>query len=191
MNVRVLARHPSQPDSGSEPFVEPPSAVRATRTGYTRVRYTVESRLAELTLAPASANTVGALAELPDTRAINVYETDVATIAERSRVLCACPACLEPGEDCAVCKGSNRIEAWITVRVSRRFQVTVAGEGEARERHRDVSNPEDFERTEWPNQLVHQAWYRSVPPQLSKALYPKINPRHERVLWVLVQAFIG
>ncbi len=160
-------------------------------TGYTRVRYTIEGRLAELVIQPSAIEAGEELGELPDTRTIDVWNADLARVPEQTRVTCLCPACLEPGEACNVCRGSNRIVAHVVVRVHQRFQVSVAGEGAARERHVDVSEPADFEQTEWPNQLVHRAWYRQPPAQLTKSLRPRINPRYERIHWVQVQAFVG
>jgi hypothetical protein len=151
----------------------------------------LESRIAVLELRPAPTNDDRPLAELPDTSRVDVFDPAAHTIPERTLVVRRCPACEAPGDDCDTCRGSSRIEAWVTVRVTRHSQVIVHGAGAARERHADVSVAEDFDRGEWPNQLLHQAWYRSVPPQLAHALHPRLNPRTDRVQWVHVQVFVG
>ena len=168
------------------------SGVRAVlRSGYTRVRYVLETRSTVLEMRPAPASDEGPLAPLPDTGAIDAYDPAAHTIPERTLVVCACPACAQPGYACDVCLGSGRIDAWITVRSVRHSQVVVHGAGPARDRHEAVALAEDFDRGDWPNQLVHQAWYRSVPAQLAHALHPRLNPRTDRVQWAHVQVFVG
>ena len=69
--------------------------------------------------------------------------------------------------------------------------MVVSGEGSARDRHPEVASPDDFDRTEWPNQMVHQAWYRNVPVHLTQSMHPHLDSRSDRVVWLLVQTFVG
>lgn len=101
-----------------------------------------------------------------------------------------CPACSAPGEECRVCLGQGRVEAWVSIRVSRHYHVVVHGEGPARARHTAVAEAADFERQDYPNTLVHQAWYRGTPPQLAANLRPQLKP-NERIQLVHVQVFVG
>ncbi len=67
--------------------------------------------------------------------------------------------------------------------------VVVYGACAARERHAAVALAEDFDRSEWPSELVHEARYDSVPDELAQALCPRRDPRNERVLQLHVQVF--
>lgn len=170
------------------------SGVRAispdARSGYTRVRYVLESRSAVLELRAASPDAPGPLAPLPDARRTDVMDPNLETLPHRTFAVSACPMCAGAGDDCVLCLGCGRVEAWVFVRVLREYRVRVHGEGPARERHHGVADPADFERSEFPNTLVHQAWYRSVPSQLAANLRVTLAP-HERVQFVQVQVFVG
>lgn len=170
-------------------IVGTPVAGSITQTGYTRVRYVIEARSAVLELHPSN-NASAPLAPLPDTRQVDVNAADPVQVARDSRVVCACPACSEPGESCSVCAGAGRVDAWIGIRQSRHYHVVVQGEGPARQRHPHVNEAADFDRNEYPNTLVHQAWYAGVPAQLAPSLRPQLKP-NERVQFVHVQVFIG
>lgn len=160
------------------------------QSGYTRVRYVLESRAAVLELRSAAPQPLALLSPLPDPRRVDIDGAHVDTLPARTHALCTCPACTGPGEACRVCFGSATVEAWVSVRSSRRHAVVVHGQGAALERHVEVGDPADFDRTEFPNQLLHQAWYRSTPPQLAAAL--RLQPRpNERIQFVQVQVFIG
>lgn len=164
---------------------------RIAESGYTRVRYIVEHRQAVLRTRPASANAHGTILPLPDPQSVNSFDNAPQHIPVRTLRLSLCPACQTPGSSCWVCCGSSLVEAWIEILATQRHDVVVSGSGAARERHVDVGVPADFDRTEWPNQLVHQTWYRRVPNQLAANLRPTLDRDHDRVLWVQVQVFVG
>jgi len=173
------------------PAEEEGSGVRKVLpTGYTRVRYVLESRTAVLELRSSVPIPHLRLAPLPDPRRIDVDDPHVDSVPARTHAVCSCPACSAPGEACRVCFGSATVEAWVSVRTTRRYAVVVHGQGPALERHTAVSEPADFDRTEFPNHLLHQAWYRSTPPQLASALRLEPQP-NERIQFVQVQVFIG
>lgn len=81
----------------------------------------------------------------------------------------------------------RRSDALGTVRTT---HVVVYGACAARNHHAAVTLAEDFDRSEWPSELVHEARYASVSDELAISLCPRLDPRTERVVQVHVQVFV-
>ena len=124
---------------------------------------------------------------LPSPAAIAPFDPSPEQVPARTRAVVACPACRNAVE-CAACTGVGKLAVWVEIEVQREQRVLASGDGEARERHAALLDPSDFERREWPNELVHQVLHRGLPRQLQGALRPTVAD-DERVLWVLVQIF--
>lgn len=160
-----------------------------TTSGYTRVRTIIENRTAIVRTRAAALDAKGELAALPDTRQIDPYEHTPEQVQLRTQRLCACPVCELSGA-CWLCGGCGRVEAWIEILVTQRQHVSVSGEGAALERHEAVADPRDFERSAWPNPLLHEALYRTVPDEFAESLLPLLKRANERIVRVHVQTFV-
>lgn len=176
--------------STSTPRSAPASGMRA-RSGYSRSRAIIERRTPVLRVAPARNGETprGHVASLEH---VDAFDPVPEHLPARTRAVLPCTRCAHGvSTRCPVCSGRGLVATWIEIQIERRRRVQVSGDGEALRRHAAVDDPDDFERTAtWPNRLLHQAWFRGVPAQLSPELRPTLRD-NERVLWFVVQTFVG
>lgn len=177
------------PSSGVTPAA-PISGVRPSG-GYSRALYTIERRSFARRVAPAP-DRPGPLGAPPDIAQLAPFEVSAQDLRARSRHIAACPECAaREHPQCKTCNGARVVEGWLEVRKEHRLQVVVSGAGPVLARHPAVAEASDFSRDEWPNRLVHQAWFRVIPDNLCQPLRVQLDPRFERLVSLHVQTFVG
>lgn len=188
MSRSTLAYPASRPAPNT---AAPASGVRL-RSGYSRARATIERRIARTRTAPARAFEVpGGVPR--DPRWVDVFAQAPEEVPARTRVVRSCARCAGAlaSTSCPACGGAGCIASWIEIVVERVQRVRVSGDGPARARHLALFDPLDFERPhDWPNLLLHQAWFREMPPHLSAELRLELAA-NERIVWFVVQTFVG